>query len=129
MNYEGEMIDHISTLYESLYGHSKYRDWKTFNECLPLVSAYGIVSVNTTHSLQLAPRGTKGALISSNKMLKYLSSRQKSTIPFLHIHGIKDKRLVHQKLNELVANQMSMTNQTVFKYMSKQWNMYDVSIR
>ena len=129
MHYEGEMIDRINTLYESLYGYSKYRDWKSFNECLPLVSAYGIVGVDSTHSALLQSQNNESDLFSSNKMLKYLSTRQKSIVPFLPIRGVNEKRLVHQKLNALVANQDSLTNHTVFEEMSKFWNKNDVCVQ
>ena len=50
MHYEGELIDRTNTLYESLFGFPKYRNWQTFNESLPFSSVYDIVPVNKKHT-------------------------------------------------------------------------------
>lgn len=56
-HYNGLLIDRINTLYELIFGYSKYRDWSSFNENLPLRSVYGIVPVESRRSANIIKLG------------------------------------------------------------------------
>ena len=129
MHYEGELIDRINTMYEALFGYTKYRNWETFNESLPLSSSYGIVAVDSIYSSLLQQNEQDSTILSKNSSLNYLKARQSSPVPFLPIRGKNERILAHRKLNELVAQQKSMSNQTVFDELCKYWNTYEVSLQ
>ena len=66
--------------------------------------------------------------IAKNNMLRYVAKRQNSSVPFLPIRGEKECRLVHQKLNDILARGESLNNQTVFENLSTEWNTHHVSV-
>ena len=127
MHYDGMMIDRINNLYELIYGYTKYRAWSSFNENLPLQSSYGIVPINNELTSTISYTQDDITNVSSN-MLKYLAQRQNAMLPFLPIRGENEKRTIHKKLNEIVANEESLSNQNVYEKLSINWNTHDVSI-
>ena len=128
MHYEGGLLDRINTLYEALFGYPKHRYWKSFNESLPVLSAYGIVGVNAQTASVVMPLEHEVKHLRKNRMLYYLGSRQKSILPFLPIRGVNERQLVHAKLNELVQNKQSLSNISVFENLQNNWNAYEVSV-
>ena len=126
-HYDGSLIDRINNLYELIYGHAKYRDWVSFNENLPLQSAYGIVPINQELTRNLIVTDNDKLLLANNSMLSYLGSRQGTSIPFLPIRGANEKILIHQKLNELTIREESLSNESVFKKLCLDWNTHCVS--
>ena len=129
-HYNGLLIDLINTSYELIFGYSKYRDWSSFNENLPLQSVYGIVPVESRRSANIIKLGEADKQkIKQSPMLEYLSKRQDSIVPFLPIRGVKERKLIHRKLNELIARDHSLENHSIYEMLSKNWNMNDVSIQ
>ena len=55
-HYNGLLIDRINNLYELIYGHTKNRDWSTYNENLPSQLTFGIVPVNIISIVKLFSR-------------------------------------------------------------------------
>ena len=127
-HYNGLMVDRINVLYETIFGYCKYIDWQPFNENLPLKSAYGIVPANTELTSNLSVDNEDINDIAKNNMLRYVAKRQNSSVPFLPIRGEKECRLVHQKLNEILASGESLNNQTVFDNLSTEWNTHHVPV-
>ena len=127
MHYEGELIDRINILYESLYGYPKHKHWQTYNESLPIVPAYGFVPVSKEYSSLFHAADNDKTKLSKNYMLQYLSDRQESSIPFLPIRGKNERQVAHKQLNEIVANQKSLTNHTVFEEICKHRNTHEIS--
>ena len=126
MHYEGGLIDRINIMYEALFGYTKYRNWETFNESLPISSSFGIVPVDNNYSSLLQENEQDSIILS--KSLNYLKARQSSSAPFLPIRGKNERKLAHRKLNKLVVQQKSMSNQTVFDDLCKFWNTNHVSL-
>lgn len=67
-------------------------------------------------------------LIKTNTMLSYLSQRQNAMLPFLPIRGVKERKLVYEKLKGIVAMNESLTNDSVFEKLTQEWNIAEVSI-
>lgn len=127
-HYDGRMIDRINMYYETIYGHPKYREWSTFNENLPVQSLYGILPVNNELTSPFPATENDIKLIQKNQTLKYLSERQKTPFPYLPIRGANERKLVYKKLKEIVANNDSLSNQSVFEKLANDWNSNEVSI-
>lgn len=72
-HYNGLLIDRVNNLYESIYGYPKYPQWKSFNENLPLQSAYGIVAIDQERTSSVNASEADVAAISKSKTLKYLA--------------------------------------------------------
>lgn len=129
MHYEGNLLDRINELYLQLFGYVKHRYWSEFNENLPLQeSTYGIVPINKelTSSLKFTDEDTK--LLKDKPMLSYLAQRQGTALPFLPIRGVNEKKLIHQKLTEIVRSDQSLKSQTVYETIATQWNTHHISI-
>ena len=127
-HYDGVLIDRINNLYEIIYGYAKYRDWVSFNENLPVESAYGIVSITKELTTNLTITDRDKTTLTKNNMLSYLGLRQDTVIPFLPIRGPKEKMLIHQKLNELTVREESMSNESVFYKLCIDWNTHCISV-
>ena len=61
-------------------------------------------------------------------MLVYLSKRQESKFPFLPIRGEKEKKLIYRKLKDIVAINASMSSESMFQKLTKDWNENEVCI-
>ena len=103
MHYDGIMIDQINQYYTTIYGHTKYREWTTFNENLPLQSAYGIVGVERSLTFLQLTTNEDDNLIKTNTILHYLCQRQQAVLPFLPIRGTKERKLIYEKLKGIAA--------------------------
>lgn len=128
-HYNGLLIDRINSLYELIYGYPKYRNWSSFNDSLPWKSPYGIVEVERDLVSNVVATEEDGKELSKNRMLSYLAKRQKSPVPFLPIRGKNERKLVHVKLNEIVAEGQSLTNVSVFEKLCKHWNTDLVDVK
>lgn len=128
LHYDGRLIDRANYLYEVLFGYPKYRHWSVFNDNLPLQSSYGIVNIKDELTTTLAYTEEDTECLKKNKMLSYLAKRQNSALPFLPIRGEAEKRLAHKKLNEIVSNDKSMSNQHVYDNLAETWNTHHVNI-
>ena len=62
-------------------------------------------------------------------MLEYLAKRQSSPLPFLPIRSIKERKLAHLKINECLASEENINNQTTLELLSKNWNKCHISIQ
>lgn len=128
MHYDGLLIDRINRLYEGIYGYKKYVSWEAFNDNIATKSVFGIVEVDKdlTSSMNVSDDDIKQ--IKQNKTLQHLAKRQGTPVPFLPIRYEKEKRLVHQKLNEAIANEESLSNESVFERIAKDWNAHHISV-
>lgn len=128
MHYDSALIDRVNNLYESVFGHRKYRHWEDFNANLPVEPAYGIVPVNPKYSASLTYTESDLEQIKKNKTLLYLADKQQSPFPFLPVRGENEKKLVHKKLNDIVASEASMSSQRVYEKIATDWNTHHVDI-
>lgn len=127
-HYNGLLIDRTNHLYELVFGHPKYNSWSEFNENLPVESAYGIVPVKNELTSILAYTQDDLTHLSKKKSLLYLTERQKTTLPFLPIRGENEKKLIHRKLNEIVASNTKMGSKAVYDKLVLDWNTHHISI-
>ena len=128
-HHDGLLIDRIHHLYELIFGHPKHRDWTSFNENLPTMAAYGILPVNEAHTSSiktLSDDDIKTFLDRST--LKYVAIRQTSSLSFLPTRGIREKRLIHRKLNQAIANEESLHNLSIFERLNADWIANFVSL-
>lgn len=128
MHYHGRMIDRINGYYERIYGHPKYREWEAFNENIPECSAYGILPVNNELTPPFPTTAKDLELIKKNPTLQYIAERQNTPLPYLPIRSTNEKKLVYQKLKEVVARNESLSNESVFEKLANDWNSNEVSI-
>lgn len=127
-HYNGLLLDRINHLYEQIYGYAKHKHWSDFNENLPVESAYGVVPIKEELTSSLTCTDKDVELLQKHDMLKYLADRQGASLPFLPIRSVNEKKLAHQKLNEIIANNESFSSQQVYDKIAKDWNTHHISI-
>ena len=127
-HYNGLLLDRINNLYEIIYGHVKYRSWKSFNENLPLKAVYGVVAVEESLTSDIVCSDADKADIKKNTVLKYLAHRQGCAVPFLPVRFEAEKKLAHRKLREAVANNESLSNMSLYQRICTDWNTHHVSV-
>lgn len=95
LHYNGLLVDRINNVYEQIYGYPKYENWEAFNDNMPTISAYGIVSIENELTSDLNISDVDEATLRKNNMLRYLAERQGGKVPFLPIRGENERKLVH----------------------------------
>lgn len=128
LHYDGRLIDRINNYYELIFGYPKYKEWMSFNEALPLESPYGIVKVQNPLTSSTPLLQNDRDELKKNTMLHYLARRQQCSLPVLPIRGENEKKLVYQKMKDIVEKNENLDSDAVIEQLTKDWNENEVSI-